>query len=55
MLEKELLQMSLNLGTDAENIMIVRDLVDYNYENAKGNLAIKQYIFGLMIVIPMIA
>ena len=41
MLEKELLQMSLNLNADAENIMVIRDLVDFNYENAKGSLAFK--------------
>lgn len=41
MLEKEILQMSLNLNADAENIMIIRDLVDFNYENAKGSLAFK--------------
>ena len=41
MLEKELLWMSTNLGADAENIMIVRDIVDFNYENAKGSMKIK--------------
>ena len=41
MLEKELLQMSLNLNAEAENIMVIRDLVDFNYENAKGSLAFK--------------
>lgn len=55
LLEKELLQMSINLNADAENIMIVRDLVDFNYENAKGSLALKQNIFSTCIIIPMVA
>lgn len=41
MLEKELLEMSLTLGSDAESILILRDLVDFNYTNAKDSLAIK--------------
>ena len=46
--------MSLNLGADAENIMIVRDIVDFNYEKAKDSLLVKSISFYVFILFPII-